>query len=87
MSQKDLTRGNTERAQGTEKLKLNANDGKHKRKSQNKQKGENKPKKSKNCECDTGPNATKQTKSPAETAEKEPGRVKEERPKPADSKK
>jgi hypothetical protein len=87
MNQKDATCGNTERAQGTEKLTANVNDEKYKRKSRKGQKGENKHEKSKDFECDAEPKATERLKPAPETAEKEPGRTKEGRPKPAESKK
>jgi hypothetical protein len=87
MYQKDATCENTERAQGTEKLTANANDGKHIRKSRKSQKGGNEHKKSKSIECNAESKATEQPKSTTETTDQEQRRVKERRPKPAESKK
>jgi hypothetical protein len=79
MCQKDATCENTERAQGTEKLTINANDEKHKRKSLKSQKGGNEHKKSKNFECNAESKAIEQLKPTTETAEQEQRRVKEGR--------
>jgi hypothetical protein len=87
MCQKEATCENTERAQGTEKLTANANDGKHIRKSRKRQKGGNGHKKSKNFECNAESKATEQPNSTTETAEQEQRRIKEGRPKTAESKK
>jgi hypothetical protein len=71
MCQKDTTCENTERAQGTEKLKANSKDGKHKRKSHKSQKGGNEHKKSKNFEYNAESKATEQPKPTTETTEQE----------------
>jgi hypothetical protein len=87
MSQKDATCENTERAQRTEKLTANTNDGKHKRKSHKSQKEGNEHKQSKNFEWNAESKATEHPKPITETAEKEQRRAKEERLKTAESKK
>jgi hypothetical protein len=87
MWQKDATCENTERAQGTEKLTANANDGKHKRKSCKSQKGGNEHKKSKNFECNAESKATEQPKPTTETIEQEQRRTNEGRPKLEEGKK
>jgi hypothetical protein len=51
------------------------------------EKRENEHKKLKDFECDTGLKATELSRPTTETAEKEPGRVKEGKSKPAESKK
>jgi hypothetical protein len=63
------------------------NDGKHKRKSRRSQKGENEHKKPKDFECNEVPKVTEQHRPTSEAAEKQPGRAKERRLKPAESKK
>jgi hypothetical protein len=78
---------NTERTQRTEKLTVNANDGKYRRKSHKSQKGGNEHKKSKNFEWNAESKATEQPKPTTETAEQEQGRAKEGRLKTAESKK
>jgi hypothetical protein len=87
MSQKEGTCENTDRAQRTEKLTANANDGKHKRKSRKSQKGRNEHKKSKSIECNAGSKATEQPKTTTVTAEQEQGQAKNGRSKTAESKK
>jgi hypothetical protein len=77
MCQKDATCENTERAQGTEKLIVNANDGKPIRKNHKSQKGENEHKKSKIFVCNAESKATEQPKPTTETAEQEQRRAKE----------
>jgi hypothetical protein len=59
----------------------------YKRKSRKSQKAENEHKQSKNFKCSVESKATEQPKSITETAEQEPGRAKERRSKPAESKK
>jgi hypothetical protein len=76
MCQKDTTFENIERAQGTEKLTANGNDGKHIGKSRKSQKGGNEHKKSKNFECNAESKATEQLKLTTETAEQEQRRSK-----------
>jgi hypothetical protein len=78
MYQKNAACENTERAQGTEKLTANANDGKHKRKSRKSQNGGNEHKKSKNFECNAESKATEQPKPTTETAGQEQRQPKRE---------
>jgi hypothetical protein len=87
MCQKNATSENTERAQGTEKLTANTNNGKHIRKSHKSQKGGNEHKKSQNFECNAESKATEEPKPTMETTDQDQRRAKKGRPKPEESKK